>query len=166
MLHHATGRAERRKLPTYKADGTDATQRQPEAQETANEPILISEWVWVCLACTYIWSHVEFPDPADAASSGHAGPGHPLVNVCPIMPNLHDPWPVPNPSLSVQSTPQSFRSLVSQAHSLLGRNPTRLLPSKQGRRTCRTSKLCRQPKLTHADSLTHSLIGYRYEYLL
>lgn len=111
-----------------------------EAQETANEPILISEWVWVCLACTYIWSHVEFPDPADAASSGHAGPGHPLVNVCPIMPNLHDPWPVPNPGLSVQSTPQSFRSLVSQAHSLLGRNPTRLLPSKQGRRTCRTSK--------------------------
>ena len=73
---------------------------QPAVQDT-KLPLTSSErrpqWTSVHQWCvgfarTYIWSHVhQVPDPADAASSGHAGPDHPLVNVCPIMPNLYDP---------------------------------------------------------------------------
>lgn len=58
----------------------------------------------------------QVPDPADAASSGHAGPGQPVSQMfalsCPIsMIQSH---------LSLSRT----RTLGSGAHSLLGRNPT------------------------------------------
>lgn len=93
-----------------------------EAQETSHEPILINAPP-VRVGCpygTYIRAPCQVPcqvpDPADAASSGHAGPGQPVSQMfalsCPIS-MIHS-------HLSLSRT----RTLGSGAHSLLGCNPT------------------------------------------